>query len=36
MISEAKKDAVKILYLSNTSEEFIAMQLDLSINHFTM
>ena len=31
MISEAKKDAVRNLYLSNIGEEFIAMQVDLEI-----
>lgn len=31
MISEAKKDAVRNLHLSNIGEEFIAMQVDLEI-----
>lgn len=31
MISEAKKDAVRNLYLSNIGEEFIVMQVDLEI-----
>jgi hypothetical protein len=31
MISEAKKNAVRNLYLSNIGEEFIAMQVDLEI-----
>jgi hypothetical protein len=31
MISEQKKDAVRNLYLSGISEEFIAMQVDLEI-----